>query len=80
MENNGNKILKNMKTRWMLMLDPLKRIMEKYKPFFAIMQAHQNSIQRWVKPHMFKLFFMILIFLKLVATTLILGSQPMQGA
>ncbi len=27
------------------MLDPLKRIMVEYKPFLAIMQTNQNSIQ-----------------------------------
>ncbi len=27
------------------MLDPLKRIMAKYKPLLVIMQANQNSIQ-----------------------------------
>jgi hypothetical protein len=45
METKGNKILKNVKTRWMSMLDPLKRIMVEYKPFLAIMQTNQNSIQ-----------------------------------
>ncbi len=29
----------------MSMLDPLKRIMAKYKPLLVIMQADQNSIQ-----------------------------------
>jgi hypothetical protein len=29
----------------MSMLDPLKRIMAKYKPLLVIMQANQNSIQ-----------------------------------
>jgi hypothetical protein len=42
METNGNKILKNMKTQWVLILDPLKRIIVKYKPLFIVMQAYQN--------------------------------------
>jgi hypothetical protein len=29
----------------MLMLDPLKRIVAKYKPLLVIMQANQNTIQ-----------------------------------
>jgi len=36
-ETNGNKILKNMKTQWMSMLDPLKRIIVVYKPLFTVM-------------------------------------------
>ncbi len=45
METKGNKILKNVKTRWMSMLDPLKGIMVEYKSLLAIMQTNQNSIQ-----------------------------------
>jgi hypothetical protein len=45
METKGNKILKNVKTRWMSMLDPLKGIMVEYKPLLAIMQTNQNFIQ-----------------------------------
>jgi hypothetical protein len=45
METKGNKILKNVKTQWMSMLDLLKRIMVEYKSLLAIMQADQNSIQ-----------------------------------
>ncbi len=45
METKGNKILKNVKMRWMSMLDPLKKIMSEYKPLFVIMQACQTFIQ-----------------------------------
>lgn len=45
MESKGNKILKNVKMRWMFMLNPLKKIMSQYKPLLAIMQANQMSIQ-----------------------------------
>jgi hypothetical protein len=45
METNGNKIFKNVKTFWMSMLDPLRRIMVKYKPLFTIMQVDQISTQ-----------------------------------
>jgi hypothetical protein len=38
LETKGNKILKNVKTRWMSMLDPWKRIMAKYHPLLAMMQ------------------------------------------
>ncbi len=38
LESKGNKILKNVKTRWMSMLDPWKRIMSKYHPMLAMMQ------------------------------------------
>jgi hypothetical protein len=47
-ETNGNKILKNMKTQWMSMLDLLKRIIIEYKPLFTIMQADQNPY-KWQK-------------------------------
>jgi hypothetical protein len=40
MEIKGNKILKNVKTQWMSMLDPLKGIMVEYKPLLAIMQTN----------------------------------------
>ncbi len=45
MEVNGNKILTNIKIWWMSMLDPLKKIMEKYKSLLTIIQTNQNSIQ-----------------------------------
>ncbi len=41
-ETNGSKILKNMKTWWMLMLDPLKITIIEYKPLFTVMQANWN--------------------------------------
>ncbi len=44
LETKGNKILKNVKTRWMSMLDPLKRIMAKYHPLFTMMQADNFTI------------------------------------
>jgi len=39
LETKGNKILKNVKTRWMSITDPLKRIMVEYCPLFRIMQV-----------------------------------------
>jgi hypothetical protein len=45
METKGNKILKNLKMRWMSMLDLLKKIMSEYKPLLVIMQAYQTFIQ-----------------------------------
>jgi hypothetical protein len=43
--NQGNKIFKNVKTHFMSMFDPLKRIMANYKPLLVIMQADQISTQ-----------------------------------
>jgi hypothetical protein len=37
LETKVNKILKNVKIRWMSMLDPLKRIMVEYYPLLAVM-------------------------------------------
>jgi hypothetical protein len=45
METKDNKILKKCKNTMDAMLDHLKRIMVEYKPFLAIMQTNQNSIQ-----------------------------------
>jgi hypothetical protein len=39
LEAKGNKILKNVKTKWMSMLDPLKRIMVEYRLLLVVMQA-----------------------------------------
>jgi hypothetical protein len=39
LETKGNKIIKNVKTKWMSMLDPLKRIIVKYNLLLAMMQA-----------------------------------------
>jgi hypothetical protein len=37
LETKGNKILKNVKTRWMSMLDLLKRIMAEYRFLLTVM-------------------------------------------
>ncbi len=37
METKVNKIIKNVKTHWMSMLEPLKQIMTKYRPLFGVM-------------------------------------------
>jgi hypothetical protein len=39
METKGNKILKNVKMRWMSMFKPLKIIMVNYHPLLAVMQV-----------------------------------------
>jgi hypothetical protein len=39
LETKGNKILKNVKTRWMSMLDPLKKITAEYRPLLRVMQV-----------------------------------------
>jgi hypothetical protein len=44
-ETKGNKIFKNVKTHFMSMFDPLKRLMANYKQLFIIMQANQISTQ-----------------------------------
>ncbi len=44
LETKGNKIFKNVKTRWMSMLDALKRIMVEYCPLFVMMQADYSTI------------------------------------
>jgi hypothetical protein len=44
LETKENKIFKNVKTRWMSMLDPLKRIMTKYCLLLVIMQANYSTI------------------------------------
>jgi hypothetical protein len=44
LETKGNKIFKNVKTRWMSMLDALKRIMVEYRPLFVMMQADYSTI------------------------------------
>jgi hypothetical protein len=38
LETKGNKILENVKTRWMSMLDPLNMIMAKYRLSLVVMQ------------------------------------------
>jgi hypothetical protein len=38
LKTKGNKILKNVKTRWMSMLDLLNMIMAEYRPSLAVMQ------------------------------------------
>ncbi len=45
LDTKGNKIMKNVKTRWMSMLEPLKWIMAKYHHLFAMMQINSNYIQ-----------------------------------
>jgi hypothetical protein len=37
LETKGNKILKNVKTKWMSMLDPLKKIMVVHHPLLVVM-------------------------------------------
>jgi hypothetical protein len=50
LQTKGNKIFKNVKTKWMSMLDPLKRIMEKYPPLLVVMQVDYSTV------HVAKLF------------------------
>lgn len=45
LDTKGNKILKNVKTRWMSMLKSLKKIMAKYYPLLPMMHADFNSNQ-----------------------------------
>jgi hypothetical protein len=42
LDTKGNKIMKNVKTKWMWMLEPLKWIMKKYRPLFVMMQVDCN--------------------------------------
>jgi hypothetical protein len=44
LETKGNKIIKNVKTRWMSILDPLKRIMAKHHPLLEVMQANHSIV------------------------------------
>jgi hypothetical protein len=44
LKTKGNKIIKNVKTRWMSMLDPLKRIMAKYHPLLVVTQVDYSII------------------------------------
>jgi len=57
MEIKGNKIIKNVKTSWMSMLEPLKQNLVKYKPLFGIVQVDFSSIQT-TKVYNYKLFFL----------------------
>jgi hypothetical protein len=57
MEIKGNKIIKNVKTSWMSMLEPLKQNLVKYKPLFGIVQVDFSSIQT-TKVYNSKLFFL----------------------
>jgi hypothetical protein len=43
LEIDSNNIMKNVKTMWMWMLNPLKKIMEKYDMLFAMIQSNSNS-------------------------------------
>lgn len=43
LEIDGNNIMKNVKTMWMSMLEPLKKIMEKYDMLLAMIQSNSNS-------------------------------------
>lgn len=45
LEIDGNNIMKNIKTMWMSMLDPLKKIMAKYDMLLAMIQSNSNSTQ-----------------------------------
>jgi len=44
LETKGNKILKSVKTRWMSMFDPLKRIMVEHHLLHAMMQAAYSIV------------------------------------
>jgi hypothetical protein len=37
--------MENMKTKWMSMLELLKKTLMKYYPLFIMMEAYSNSIQ-----------------------------------
>ncbi len=37
LDTKGNVIMKNMKTKWMSMLEPLKRIVVKYRSLLVVM-------------------------------------------
>jgi hypothetical protein len=43
METNGLKMLKNMKSRWVSLLDSLRRILSKYMPLSAKMSMDSNN-------------------------------------
>jgi hypothetical protein len=45
METKGFKMFKNVKTRWIFLLDPLRRILLKYKPLLAKMFMDSNNNQ-----------------------------------
>ncbi len=44
LETKGKKIPKNVKTRWMSMFDPLKRIVAEYCPLLMVVQADYSTI------------------------------------
>jgi hypothetical protein len=44
LKTKGNKIFKNVKTRWMSMLDPLKRIIVEYRPLLGMMQVDYSTV------------------------------------
>jgi len=45
METKGLKMLMNMKTRWVSVLDPLRRILSKDRPLLAKMSMDSNNNQ-----------------------------------
>ncbi len=45
LDTKGNKIIKDVKTTWMSMLEPFKTILEKYHLLFVVMQVDSNLIQ-----------------------------------
>ncbi len=44
LKTKGKKIFKNVKTKWMSMFNPLKKIMAKYHPLLTMMQANNSTI------------------------------------
>jgi len=46
METKGNKILKNVKMKWMSMFKPLKIIMVNYHPLLVVMQVDYNYTRK----------------------------------
>jgi hypothetical protein len=80
METKGNKILCNVKTRWISMLSPTNRIMVKYRTWLLEM-AKDNYINQQVNSILsmsvtFKLCSSLHPF---CVATLTLGSRPRQG-
>jgi hypothetical protein len=43
METQGNKLVKNVKTRWLLMLEPTKRVMSEYRTLVKMALEYTNN-------------------------------------
>ena len=66
METKGLKLLKNVKTRWVSLIEPLRRILQEYRVLLAKMKADSVSKEKYAQVKclfiLYVLFCMVLVF------------------